>query len=510
MLFRIIQRNMNERSNILIIGAGFSGLSAAAYLAKAGHKVTVIEKNSTAGGRARKFSHSGYTFDMGPSWYWMPDVFDTFFADFNKKVSDYYELLRLDPSYKIYFGKDNEVQLPAGVDKIYELYESLEPGSSIQLKKFLEEAGIKYNIGMGEMVHKPSHSVTEFMNWKVIKAGFKLNMFNSFASYTKRYFKNPFIRRMLEFPVLFLGGTAESTPALYSLMNYSDMVQGTWYPKGGMYKVVEAMVEVCRELGVDFIYNTEVTAIHVSEKLIYNVETTSNNSIKKFQPDYVIASGDYHHIEQELLPEEYRKYDASYWNNRTLSPSSIIFYLGFNSRIPELEHHTLLFDEDFEGHAASIYLKPAWPENPSVYVSCTSKTDDTVAPQGHENLMVLIPVAPGLEDTEEVRQKYLEHVIMRLERYTGRNISENLVYTRIYAHSDFEKDYNAFKGNAYGLANTLLQTAFLKPSMRNPKIKNLIYAGQLTVPGPGVPPAIISGQMAANEIIKLIEKTTTV
>lgn len=493
------------KKQVVVIGAGVAGLSAASHLAKNGFSVVVLEKNSTPGGRARQFSAEGFTFDMGPSWYWMPDVFEDFFHHFGKSVSDYYTLERLDPSYRIYFGKNEEVNLPAELDDIYKLYDRLEPGSGKNLGKFLHESEIKYRIGIGEMVHKPSHSIREFLNWKVIKAGFKLNMLTSFGSYTAKYFRNPMIRRMLEFPVLFLGGTAKTTPAMYSLMNYSDMVQGTWYPKGGMYKVIEGMYKLALDLNVEFRFNTEVSGFEFDS---YNLKShkvaavIANN--ERFKADYIVASGDYHHIEQQLLPSSYRKYSSSYWDKRVLSPSSLIFYMGFNTRIPELEHHTLLFDEDFEGHAASIYDNPAWPKNPSVYVSCTSRTDSTVAPEGHENVMVLIPVAPGLEDTEETREEFRKHVMMRLERYTGRNLSEHLIYIRSYAHNDFEQDYNAYKGNAYGLANTLMQTAFLKPSILNPKIKNLFYAGQLTVPGPGVPPAIISGELAANEILKKV------
>lgn len=488
---------MNKR--VLVIGAGFSGLAASASLAAKGYDVTVLEKNSTPGGRARKFSEQGFTYDMGPSWYWMPEVFEEYFARFNKRVSDYYDLHRIDPSYKIYFGPGDEVALPASLTGIYELYDSIEPGSSENLKKFLAESEFKYKTGMGKFVIKPSHSVTEFMSWEIVKAGLKLNLFSSFGSYTRKYFKSPKIRRMLEFPVLFLGGTAETTPALYSLMNYSDMVQGTWYPVGGMYKVVEAMEILAKELGVKFRYNAEVKSMNLENNRIVSLETITES----FDADFVVASGDYHHIEQKLLPEKYRKYKESYWDKRVLSPSSLIFYMGFDTRIPKLDHHTLLFDEDFEGHAQSIYGNPSWPEKPSIYISCTSKTDSNVAPEGHENVFVLIPVAPGIEDTDEIRNKYLDEVMTRLERYTGQKLRKHIVYSRSYAHRDFESDYHAYKGNAYGLANTLLQTAFLKPSMRNKKVKNLMYAGQLTVPGPGVPPAIISGQIAAEEIHKL-------
>lgn len=482
---------------VIVIGAGFSGISSAAYLAKEGYQVTVIEKNSSPGGRARSFTQNGFTYDMGPSWYWMPDVFESFFQSFNRKVSDYYQLERLDPSYKIALG-GRHIPLPAEMNKIYELYEELEPGSSKKLSKFLSEGEYKYRIGIGEFVHKPGHSIKEFLSWKVLKAGFNLNIFSSFANYTNKYFKNPIIRRLLEFPILFLGGTASTTPALYSLMNYSDMVQGTWYPAGGMYKVVQAMVQLAEELGVKFIYNAEVSSINIINAEVISVTANSTD----YKTDYLIASGDYQHIEQNLIPLQYRKYSKKYWDKRVLSPSSLIYYLGFDTRIPELEHHTILFNNDFESHAHSIYNDPSWPENPSIYISCTSRTDKTVAPEGHENVMVLIPVAPALNDSEAVRQKYFDHIMAKLNEFTGRDLSSHVVFKRSYAHKDFEADYHAFKGNAYGLANTLLQTAFLKPKMRNSKIKNMLFAGQLTVPGPGVPPAIISGEIAAKEIIK--------
>ena len=488
-----------NHNKAIVIGAGFSGLAASASLAALGYKVTVLEKNSMPGGRARKFSDSGFTFDMGPSWYWMPEVFENYFRSFDKKVSDYYQLRRIDPSYKIYFGPGDEVSLPASLDGIYALYESLEPGSSRNLKKFLAESEYKYKTGMGKFVTKPSHSVTEFMSWEILKAGLKLNLLSSFGSYTRKYFNSPRIRRMLEFPVLFLGGTAETTPALYSLMNYSDMVQGTWYPEGGMYKVVEAMETLARDLGVEFRYNEEVQSIRLDNGKISLLKTAAS----EYKADWVIASGDYHHIEQHLLPESHRNYTEKYWDKRTLSPSSLIYYLGFDTTIPRLDHHTLLFDEDFDDHARAIYGNPSWPEKPSVYLSCTSKTDKTVAPEGHENVFALIPVAPGLNDTDEIRQKYLEMVLTRLEKYTGQPLRKHLVFQRSYSQRDFISDYHAYKGNAYGLANTLRQTAFLKPSMRSKKVKNLLYAGQLTVPGPGVPPAIISGQIAASEIDKL-------
>lgn len=487
---------MENKNNAVVIGAGFSGLAAAATLAREGFKVKVLEKNSTAGGRARKFSAEGFMFDMGPSWYWMPDVFDSFFARFGKKTSDYYDLVRLDPSYTMYFGRDEAIDLPADMQSLFALFEKLEPGSSKALQKFLDEGEYKYRIGINRLVYKPGESLTEFMDAEVIKGIFKLHLFSDFDKYIRRFFKNPRLLTILEFPVLFLGGIASQTPALYSLMNYGEMKLGTWYPMGGMTRIIEGMQALCAELGVEFRFDEEVTEILIRDGRVTSVRTVNG----EVPADYLIASADYNHVEQQLLPPENRRYSASYWDSRVLSPSSLIYYLGINKTVPFLRHHNLFFDVDFPKHASEIYDLPQWPENPAFYVSCPSRTDPSVAPAGMENLFVLIPVAPGLNDNEGIREKYFEMIVSKLEAYSGENIRNHIVYKRTYAHRDFISDYHAYKGNAYGLANTLLQTAILKPKMRAKKLKNMVFTGQLTVPGPGIPPALISGQVAAGLI----------
>jgi phytoene desaturase len=485
-------------NKVAVIGSGFAGLASASFLAKEGFDVTVFEKNSLPGGRARKFEANDFIFDMGPSWYWMPDVFEKFFNHFGKHSNNYYNLVRLDPSYRIYFGKDDYMDIPAGIDPLCELFEKLEPGSGKHLLKFLEEGKYKYDIGINQLVYKPGISVTEFLDATLIKGVFKLHVFQSISQYIRKFFKNPRIIKLLEFPVLFLGATPEKTPALYSLMNYADMALGTWYPMGGMYKIIEGMVTLAQEQGVKFQFNSAVQKLELNGAKAKGV--WSNDRLHP--SDYIIAGADYHHVEQQLLPERFRKYSTNYWNKRVMAPSSLIFYLGVNKKIKNLLHHTLFFDVDFMVHAKEIYEYPQWPSAPQFYVSCPSKTDSTVAPEGCENIMILIPVATGLSDTESVRERYFNLIIDRLEKIIDEPIRQYIIFKRSYAHNDFMADYNAFKGNAYGLANTLLQTANLKPSIINKKINNLFYTGQLTVPGPGVPPAIISGQVAAQLLIQ--------
>ncbi|MEL6719438.1 MAG: phytoene desaturase family protein [Bacteroidota bacterium] len=482
----------------IVIGSGFAGLSAATCLADQGYEVTILEKNKVAGGRARKFEVDGFTFDMGPSWYWMPDVFEQYFAKFGKKVSDYYDLVRLDPSYSVFFGKENVMEVPAKMEDLYAMFERYEAGSSQHLKDFLAEAEYKYKVGMNEFVHKPSHSIWEFADLRILKSLFRLQMFQSISSGIKKRFKNPQLIQLLEFPVLFLGATPDNTPALYSMMNYADMALGTWYPMGGMHKIVEGMVKLAEEKGVEIKLGQEVKQIYVPNGHATKVITQD----KEYEADVIVGSADYHHLEQQVLQPQHRRYSESYWQKRTMAPSSLLFYLGVNKKLKNLHHHNLFFDEDFEQHAIEIYEDPKWPSKPLFYVCVPSVTDASVAPEGMENVFVLIPTAPDLKDDETTRERYYEIVMQRLESLTGQSIRDSIVYKRSFAHSDFEKDYHAFKGNAYGLANTLLQTAFLKPKLKSKKVENLYFTGQLTTPGPGVPPSLISGQVVASEIYK--------
>lgn len=485
--------------NIIVIGSGFSGISLATNLAHSGYNVKVLEKNNIAGGRARFFCEEGFTFDMGPSWYWMPDVFDDYFKKFNYKTSDFYELIRLDPSYTVVFDKDNFIDVPASFTALQTLFESIEKGSGEKLEQFLQQAAYKYKVGMKDLVFRPGRSITEFLSIKLLLDVLRMDIFKSFHSHIRNYFKHPYLLQIAEFPILFLGAVPQNTPALYSLMNYADMKLGTWYPKGGMYKIIEGMVKLAESLGVEFLFNQNVTSIIIDDRgKAIGVESEG----QVFDADIVVASADYHHVEQNILPQQYRTYNERYWDTRVMAPGSLIFYLGIDKKLKSLNHHNLFFDEDFAQHATQIYEKPSWPDKPLFYVSVPSKTDDSVAPEGYENVFILIPVAPDLKDTEPTREHYFNLVVDRLEALTNQSIKKHVIFKRSYAHTDFMSDYNAFKGNAYGLANTLKQTAILKPAMKSSKVKNLYYTGQLTVPGPGVPPSLISGQIVATEIEK--------
>ncbi|CAN5605182.1 phytoene desaturase family protein [soil metagenome] len=475
-------------------------------MAKAGWDVTVLEKNSTAGGRARQLKEAGFTFDMGPSWYWMPEVFEKFFNSFGRKVADFYEIERLDPSYSVYWP-ESKMDIPANYNELKKLFEKTEKGSGNKLDEFMQEAAYKYEVGINKLVYKPGQSVTEFADWDLIKGAFKLDVFTSVRKHINKYFKDQHLRQLLEFPVLFLGALPENTPALYSLMNYADIKLGTWYPKGGMHKIVDGMVTVAKESGVKILLNQNVVELKIEDGLVKKIVTENSLNNQQttyvYEADVVISGADYHFTETRLLPEKYRSYSEKYWDERVMAPSSLLYYVGVNKKLKGLSHHSLFFDVDFDLHGKEIYTNPQWPTNPLFYVSATSVTDETVAPGGCENLFFLIPVATGLTgDTEELRNNYFEQILKRFENRIGETISDAIIYKKSYAIKDFKNDYNAFKGNAYGLANTLMQTAVLKPAMRSKKVGNLFYTGQLTVPGPGVPPSLISGEVVSREVIK--------
>ena len=484
---------MSKKINI--IGSGFSSLAASCYLAKAGYEVEVFEKNNSVGGRARQLKKDGFTFDIGPTWYWMPDVFERFFADFNKKASDFYELKRLDPAYQVYFNEGETITIPGSLEGIYKNFEKEETGSASKLKKFITKAQDNYEIAIKDLVYRPGVSPLELITPATTKRLGRF--FTNISQDVKKEFKNPKLRQILEFPVLFLGAKPSDTPAFYSFMNYADFGLGTWHPKGGMYMVINAIKELAESLGVIFHLNAPV------EKILTENGKATGLKVNKKQhlSDIVLTGADYHHSEQ-LLPQEHRQYSESYWNKKTFAPSSLLFYVGFNGKLKNVSHHSLFFDSSFEQHARDIYDTPQWPEDPLFYASFPSITDETCAPQGKEAGIFLIPLAPDIEDIPELRERYFNKIIDRFERLTDQNVRNKIIFQESFCINDFKEAYNSYKGNAYGMANTLFQTAFLRPKLKSKKVDQLYFTGQLTVPGPGVPPSLISGKLAAG----LIEK----
>ncbi|TDE41837.1 phytoene desaturase [Flavobacterium rhamnosiphilum] len=483
------------KKTITIIGSGFAAMAASCYLAKSGHEVTVYEKNDSIGGRARQLKRDGFTFDMGPSWYWMPDVFDRFFADFGKTTADYYELVKLSPAYSVYFGVNEFIAIADNLAEIEATFEAIEKGSGAVLNNFISEAKSNYDIAIKDLVYRPGVSPLELVTPETaMKVG---QFFSTISRDVRKKFKNERLIQILEFPVLFLGAKPSDTPSFYSFMNYADFGLGTWHPKTGMFDVVRAMESLALELGVTFKTNSNIEKILVENKtaksIVVNGETIAS--------DLILSGADYHHTET-LLDQEHRAYSEKYWDSRVFAPSSLLFYVGFNKKIENISHHALFFDVDFYQHAKDIYDEPQWPKEPLFYANFPSLTDKTAAPEGMESGFFLIPLAPGIQDTSVLREEYFNKIIDRFETLTQQSVKNNILFKQSFCKNDFVSAYNSYKGNAYGMANTLLQTAFLRPKLKSKKVKNLYFTGQLTVPGPGVPPALISGKLVSDLINK--------
>lgn len=486
---------------VAIIGAGFSSLSAACYIAQAGYSVEIFEKNKSIGGRARQFEKEGFKFDMGPTFYWMPDIFENFFSDFGKAVTEYYHIERLDPGYEIYFSPGQSIKQSAEIDRLRETFEQKECGAGDFLVKFLKQAEFNYRVAIDKVVYKPGKSPLELIMPETI---LRTPQFLTSLSYSvRRGIKDEQLRQMLEFPVLFLGAKPNKTPSFYRFMNYADCILGSWHVEGGMIEVINGMRHLAEQLGVTLHTDAPVEEIVTDGKRVKGVRVKG-----EFIPaDAVLSGADYHHTEQ-LLPDSARNYTESYWDKKILAPSAILYYIGFNRRIDNVSHHTLFFDTSFDQHAAAIYDTPCWSEKPLFYASFPSKTDKSLAPEGKETAIILIPSAAGLEETPAIREQYFRQIIERIEIATGQELQNDILFHESFAMTDFMRDYNAYKGNAYGLANTLLQTAFLKPKIVNRHLRNLFYTGQMTVPGPGVPTALISGKIAATAAIDYLKSTT--
>jgi len=483
-------------NSVVIVGAGFSGLASAALLARKGFRVLVLEKNSAPGGRALVYERDGFRFDMGPSWYLMPGIFERFFAIFDKKTADFYELRRLDPSYRVFFGPDDWVDISSDFDKNLDLFERLEAGAAEKLREYVRIASHQYDAAVGEFLYKDYRSVLDFFTRRTLVEGRKLHVFESIDRYARRFFRSERLRRILEYSMVFLGGSPSNTPAMYSLLSHVDFNLGVWYPVGGMGSVVSALRELAESFGAVVLFEQEVKGLNVRGGQVVSVATDSGD----FPADAVLVSADYPHSELDLLEPGYRSYGAGYWRKRVLAPSALLIYLGLSKPIPNLIHHSLSFQHDWIEHFNSIFDAPAWPEKPSYYMCCPSKSDRGVAPPGCENVVVLVPIAPGLQDDDDTREWFADRIIGYLEELVGEPIRDKVVSRTLFSQRDFASVFNAYKGTALGLSHTLLQTAVFRPSHRSKRASNLYYTGQYTHPGIGLPMARISAEIVSGII----------
>jgi len=483
-------------SEIVVVGAGYGGLAASALLAKDGHKVTVIEKNEQVGGRAGMFKKDGFSFDMGPSWYMWPQVFERFFAEFGKDAKELLNLKQLDPSYRAYFNDGDVIDISSDIQKNYEVFDTLEENGAEKLRQYLDACKRQYEIAMRSLVYRTYNSVFDFFSPSMIIDVLRLKGFSSFHGSVKKYFKNPKAQKLLEWVTVFLGGDPRNVPAMYCMMSYLDHHHGVFYPEGGLNGLAENIYKIALENGVEFKFDEPVTKINVENKVAKHVITKKG----KYLADIVINNSDYHHGETVLLDEKFQTYGEKYWSKRTMAISMHLAYVGVNKRIDGLTHHNYFLETDWNSHFDQVFKTPEWPDEPNFYVCCPSKIDSSVAPEGMENLFFLVPVASDLEDSDEIREKYFEKIVDKFEKLTGEEIRNNIVVKSLFTHRDFKQRYNAYKGTGLGIAHTLRQSAIFRPKHTSAKVKNLYYTGQYNHPGIGVPTTVISSQILVDEL----------
>jgi len=485
--------------SILVVGGGFGGLSAACYLADAGADVTVLEKNEQLGGRASTLSTDGFHFDMGPSWYLMPDVYERFFGAFDRRPSDYYALSPLDPHYRIFFKDGDRVDMTGDREHVVETFESYEDGAGEAFERYLEGSRRNYELGMERFVYEDRSSLREFLSLDVLTSARGLTLLGSMADHVEKYFAHPKLQQIVQYSLVFLGGSPSNTPALYNLMSHVEFDLGVYYPEGGMAGVVDAVVSLAHELGVETVTDAEVTAVD-PQPADGGPRFVARTADRDWPADVVVSDADYAHTEQALLPASARQYDADYWAERTYAPSAFLLYLGVEGDVEPLAHHTLVLPTDWENHFAHIFDDPSWPDDPAYYVCVPSETDGDVAPDGHSNLFVLVPIAPGLDDAPQARAAFRDHILADLAANTGVDVRDRIVVEEAFSVSEFAARYNSYDGTALGLAHTLRQTALFRPPHRSAATPGLYFVGANTTPGIGVPMCLISGELTAEYV----------
>ncbi|USZ68605.1 phytoene desaturase family protein [Halorussus salilacus] len=487
---------LSDRS-VAVVGSGFGGLSTACYLADTGADVTVLEKNEQLGGRASTLERDGFRFDMGPSWYLMPDVFERFFGHFDRSPGEYYELEHLDPHYRIFFKDGDRITVTADREETKRTFEEYEDGAADALDDYLAEAENTYEIGMEHFVYTDRPRFRDYVDWDVVRHARGLSFLGSMDEHVADYFDHPKLRQIMQYTLVFLGGSPTTTPALYNLMSHVDFNLGVYYPEGGMAGVVDGIAELGRELGVEYRTDAEVEAIRGSAG-DFRVETADGFH----RADFVVSDADYAHTEQELLTPDERQYDEDYWDSRTYAPSAFLLYLGVEGDVEPLAHHSLVLPTDWDPHFERTFEDPGWPEDPAYYLCVPSETDDSVAPEGHSNLFALVPIAPGLDDDEETRQRYRDFVLDDVAENTGVDLRDRIVVEERFSVSEFADRYNSREGTALGLAHTLRQTGPLRPGHRSSELDGLYFTGSYTTPGIGVPMCLISGEHTADALLE--------
>jgi phytoene desaturase len=483
----------------VVIGAGVGGLALANILAKTGWKVSVYDRLPQAGGRMGELRAKGFMFDTGPSWYLMPEVFQHYFELLGEDVSAHLDLIKLSPAYKVFYDYHKPITVTGSLKKDERTFDAIEAGAGQKLRDYVRTAERNYRAAMEHFLYNPFTRAGSLANRRVVAQlpALSQQLIRPLHSHVARYVRAQPLQQILEYPMVFLGASPWNAPALYHLMSFLDFKQGVYYPRGGMYRVVEALQRVGEKLGVAYHFNATATKIEVAGGRATAVQFGK----KQVAADLVVSGADLHFTETALLPESARTYPQKYWKKRVAGPSALLLYLGIKGELPQLQHHNLFFVKDWKQNFADIFERKAWPENASIYVCKPSATDKSVAPKGHENVFVLVPLPADINHPEQL-EAAADRYLTQLEKMANiPDLRERIVYKSMRGPADFAEMYNSWNGTALGMAHLLKQSAFWRPGARSKKVQNLLYVGGGVQPGIGVPMCLISAEVAYKQLV---------
>ena len=498
----------------VVIGGGIGGLATAALLAKAGMKVSLYEGRAAVGGRASVWEQDGFKFDMGPSWYLMPDAFDQFFKLMGTTAAEQLNLVRLDPAYQTRNeGYGDKLLIRESVADNKALFEALEPGAGQKLQEYLDSAEDTYRLAVDKFLYTNFENAKPFTNAQVLsRAGkFVSQLLVSLDSFVSKHVTEPRLKKILDFPAVFLGASPYSLPSMYHLMTHVDMNVGVFYPMGGFYTIIQAIERLAVEHGVQIHTNSPVTKILVDQSgRAAGIEVGA----AQVTADIVVANADLHHVETKLLEPKRQSLPAKWWDKKQPAPSGLLLFLGVKGSLPQLDHHSLLYTKDWQANFDMVFKKADGnskvPAPASIYICKPSATDSSVAPEGYENLFVLVPIAPdvaigagGINGTGDVSlEAAADEIIAQIADWCEiPDLQERIVLRRTMGPADFAREFNAWSGTALGMAHTLGQSAFFRPKNVSSKVSGLYYVGHNAVPGIGLPMCLIGAELVYKRLI---------